>query len=72
VSGRGYIAPEADGKCQICGIKGELRPYGPNKEEICFDCGMKDPEGTKRRMTAYLYGDNDEIKDVYIYPTEPS
>jgi hypothetical protein len=31
-----------DGKCEMCGKQDELRPYGPNNENICFDCAMKD------------------------------
>src|SRR4030095_6267735 len=30
-----------DGKCEMCGKQDELRPYGPNNENICFDCAMK-------------------------------
>ena len=40
-----YIIPtlsESMGKCEICGKKDELRPYGKNGENVCFDCGMKD------------------------------
>lgn len=28
-------------KCSICSKEAELRPYGPNRSMICFDCGMK-------------------------------
>jgi len=39
-----------DGKCQLCGQPGELRPYGPNNENICFDCGMKDEATTAKQF----------------------
>ena len=35
-------------KCHFCGKEEELRPYGPNAELICFDCGMKDEKTTEK------------------------
>jgi hypothetical protein len=40
------IEPEPDGKCELCGKIDELRPYGPNKENICYECGMKNEDAT--------------------------
>jgi hypothetical protein len=40
--------PQEDAACDLCGNVEELRPYGPNGENICFDCGMLDEETTKR------------------------
>ncbi len=34
--------------CELCGEHAETRPYGPNGEEVCFDCGMKNEEAAKR------------------------
>lgn len=28
-------------QCDLCGKIAELRPYGPNGEAVCFECGMK-------------------------------
>jgi hypothetical protein len=42
--------------CELCGRVGELRPYGPNGEQICHDCGMKDPATTFRKMTEAIEG----------------
>ena len=36
------------GECSFCGQEAELRPYGPNREEICYECAMKDEETTTR------------------------
>lgn len=36
------------GRCELCGSVSETRPYGPNGEEVCFPCGMKDEEAVKR------------------------
>jgi len=52
------IEPEPDGVCELCGIVGELRAYGPRGERICFECGQKDLETTKRQMERVLFGDN--------------
>jgi len=60
MSGRGFIAEEPPQACQICGVIDECRPYGPNDEEICFECAKKDPDTTQRKMAAYLFGDDDE------------
>lgn len=44
------IEQEAESKCELCGTVAELRPYGPNRERICFKCGMKDEEMTSHRF----------------------
>jgi hypothetical protein len=44
----------------MCGVIAECRPYGPNDEEICFGCAMKDPNTTERKMAIYLFGEDDE------------
>lgn len=51
------IEPEPDGVCELCGKVDELRPYGPNGERICFDCGMKNLEMTERRADQHLFGE---------------
>jgi hypothetical protein len=56
MSGRGIIANEPDQMCELCGKVDECRPYGPNDEQICFDCGMKDETTTQRKMDAYIFG----------------
>lgn len=50
------IEAEADDVCQLCGKVDELRPYGPNGERICFDCGMKNPETTKKKFAEFCDG----------------
>lgn len=59
MSGRGFIAPEPDQMCEMCGKLDECRPYGPNDEQICFDCAMLDKETTERKMAAYIFGEDD-------------
>lgn len=56
MSGFGYIAPEPPATCELCGKLAELRPYGPNGERACFDCGMKDEANAKRRFLKYVLG----------------
>jgi hypothetical protein len=36
------ITETAPEKCDLCGVVAETRPYGPNGENVCFECGMKD------------------------------
>lgn len=37
------IEKEKPKRCQFCGKVAETRPYGPNGEDICIDCGMSTP-----------------------------
>jgi hypothetical protein len=57
MSGRGYIAETPPGVCDFCGKVDELRPYGPNGEDICFDCGMKDEATTAKRFQQVVLGE---------------
>jgi hypothetical protein len=59
VSGRGFIAEELPQACEMCGTIDECRPYGPNDEEICFECAMKNEETTRKKMEAYIFGNTD-------------
>jgi len=54
------IYAEKEQQCDLCGKVDELRPYGPNGEKICPDCGMKDEATTKRMMGIVLFGDREE------------
>lgn len=59
MSGLGFIAEELPQVCEMCGAIEECRPYGPNGEQICFECGMKDEETTKKKMSEYIFGETD-------------
>lgn len=59
MSGRGFISPELDQACELCGIIAECRPYGPNDEQVCFDCAMKDEKTAERKMAEYIFGGSD-------------
>ena len=59
MSSRGIIAEQEPEVCEMCGIVDECRPYGPNDENICFECAMKDEETTKKKMAAYIFGETD-------------
>ena len=54
------IEVEPDGKCEVCGVIAETRPYGPGGIRICYPCGMRDQEGTDRRMNQTLFGDKQD------------
>ena len=56
VNGTPVIETEPDFICFLCGKIAETRPYGPNGEEICFECGEKDKETTERMMEIKLFG----------------
>lgn len=47
--GAEVITDTAPQQCDTCDKVAELRPYGPNGECICFDCGMRDEETTKQQ-----------------------
>lgn len=57
MSGLGFIAEQSPEACEMCGIIAECRPYGPEGENICFDCAMKDPETTEKRMAQHIFGE---------------
>ena len=48
------LSVEAAQQCDDCGEVKELRPYGPEGSVVCFQCAMKDEEGTKRRFGELL------------------
>ena len=56
VNGVPVIEAEEDGKCDLCGTAAETRPYGPNGEEVCHPCGMKDEAATRRAFHRFLDG----------------
>jgi hypothetical protein len=59
MSGLGFIAPEPDQMCEMCGKVDECRPYGPNDEQVCYDCAMTKvgEETVKKKMDAYIFGE---------------
>jgi hypothetical protein len=42
------ICDEPDKRCELCGKIDDCRPYGPNGEQVCWDCGEKNPEARER------------------------
>ena len=58
------IMPEEDQQCELCGKVDELRPYGPNGERICFDCGMKDEATTLEQFGRVLNGEG--VKRIVV------
>lgn len=58
MSGNGFIAEDSFHEvCELCGMVAELRPYGPNGEEICFDCGMRDETAATRGFRTLVFGE---------------
>lgn len=43
-----------EGRCDLCGKHDDLRPYGPNDEEICFTCGAEDMATTQAKYREYI------------------
>ena len=55
MSGKGFIAAdEFHDACALCGKVEELRPYGRNGEDICFDCGMLDKKSAEKAAVRLL------------------
>jgi hypothetical protein len=50
MTSKGIIFQEKPQQCDDCGKVAELRPYGPGGAKVCFECGMKDEEGARRRF----------------------
>ncbi|KKL24022.1 hypothetical protein LCGC14_2419500 [marine sediment metagenome] len=60
MSGTGHISAEPPKTCELCGVHEECRPYGPNGEDVCFSCGMKDEAAAKRGFMKYIFGSDEE------------
>lgn len=50
--------------CELCGDRKELRPYGPNGENICFPCGMKDESTTAQMFAKHLEQGSVDVEDL--------
>jgi hypothetical protein len=58
MSGLGFIAEQPPEVCEMCGKVDECRPYGPNDENICFDCAMTlDREIVDKKLSQYIFGE---------------
>lgn len=68
VPGGLVVEPERPQQCDLCGAIEELRPYGPNGEAICFDCGMKNRETTDAAFRARIAN----VGPVIIVRDEPT
>ena len=58
MNGKGFIAPEPEGRCELCGKLAELRPYGPSSERVCLACALKDKAAMNRGIDRYIFGDD--------------
>lgn len=56
MSRRGVIEATEPRKCDLCGRRAETRPYGPNGENVCFQCGMKNEEAAERQFSRLVLG----------------
>ena len=50
------IEAERVDRCELCGGIAETRPYGPNGEEVCFKCGMKNEEAMRVQFSKHVLG----------------
>ena len=59
MSSRGIIAEQLPEVCDMCGKIDECRPYGPNGENICFECATTkcDKEQVEKRMANHIFGE---------------
>lgn len=62
------IENEEPGDCQMCNKNDELRPYGPNGENVCVECAMKDKKSMVKRMYKRMYDLDltDDMADLVI------
>jgi hypothetical protein len=63
MSSLGIIAQQEPEACEACGLIEECRPYGPNDENICFDCAMATLESkaiAELKMAKHIFGEEDE------------
>lgn len=65
------LGEEAPDTCELCGKEDELRPYGPDGERICFECGMKDKETTEKMMALRLTQNTIDLGDLQQAMSRP-
>jgi hypothetical protein len=58
-----WVMEEPPGRCELCGAVKETRPYGPNGEQVCFPCGMKDEKAMQRAFGALLSGETTDPEE---------
>ena len=51
------IEAEPNGVCDLCDKTAETRPFGPNGEEVCCTCGMKDLAAVERGVAKFIFGE---------------
>ena len=56
------ISEQGSEKCEYCGKISELRPYGKNGANICFECGMQDEKESKKQFRKIL----DDVDEVVV------
>jgi RNA polymerase-binding transcription factor DksA len=52
------IEVERGAKCEDCGKIEELRPYGINGANVCFDCALKNEENAREMFVKRFRGDS--------------
>lgn len=57
-----YVSPQKEGVCDYCEKVAELRPYGKNGANICYECGMEDAETTQENLNKVAIG----VKKVIV------
>ena len=68
-----FTTDTAHAQCELCRTVAELRPYGPNGENICVDCGRKDKAGTEKRMAERMKQSEvplSKLKDLFKGKTD--
>lgn len=60
MSGLGVIQEQPPECCEMCGKIDECRPYGPNGENICFECATTkcDMAQVEKRMAKHIFGED--------------
>lgn len=48
---------EEEDECEMCGLVRELRPYGPNGENVCIECMMKNEKAAEKVFAKILRGE---------------
>lgn len=64
VIGDTIILGDEPGICEMCGEEEDLRPYGPNGENVCYACGMKDKQAAAKACNKRLFHLSDEDAEI--------
>lgn len=64
------IGSEGKSVCEMCKKEAETRPYGLNGANVCFECGMLNPQVAEAAFDKVLEGVEETRVDLSSYQSQ--